>query len=145
MLIWNREKNHVKKEKSKRNYKYRFASFIVVQNVNAPNVSASQPNLAMNVSLNHKDTTQSNDNISPSGLGGNGPPLPPGLGGPPLPPRVKKPPPPPPPEKTHMRNKSEPEVIHRRSTSDPPPRPAPPDHRKTVAIGTRPTSPESSG
>ena len=127
-------------------------------------MSASQPNLAMNVSLNHKDTTQSNDNISSSELGGNGPPLapglggpplppglggpplPPGLGGPPLPPRVKKPPPPPPPEKTHMRNKSEPEVIHRRSTSDPPPRPAPPDHRKTVAIGTRPSkSPESSG
>jgi hypothetical protein len=45
-----------------------------------------------------------------------------------------------------VRNKSEPEVIHRRSTSDPPPRPAPPDHRKTVAIGTRPSkSPESSG
>ena len=162
-----------------------------IQNINAPNVSASQPNLAMNVSLNHKDTTQSNDNVSSSELGGNGPPLapglggpplppglggpplppglggpplppglcgpplppglcgpplPPGLGGPPLPPRVKKPPPPPPPEKTHMRNKSEPEVIHRRSTSDPPPRPAPPDHRKTVAIGTRPSkSPESSG
>jgi hypothetical protein len=43
MLIWNREKKNVKKKKSKRNYKYCFASFIVVQNINAPNVSASQP------------------------------------------------------------------------------------------------------
>lgn len=62
---------------------------------------------------------------------------PPGFG-PPLPPR-KKPPPPPPssaPRPGHVRNKSEGSAIavHHRTPSDPPPRPAPPDVRKTIHI-----------
>lgn len=62
---------------------------------------------------------------------------PPGFG-PPLPPR-KKPPPPPPssaPRPGHVRNKSEGSAItvHHRTSSDPPPRPAPPDVRKTIHI-----------
>lgn len=64
-------------------------------------------------------------------------PGPPGFG-PPLPPR-KKPPPPPPssaPRPGHVRNKSEGSAIavHHRTPSDPPPRPAPPDVRKTIHI-----------
>lgn len=64
-------------------------------------------------------------------------PGPPGFG-PPLPPR-KKPPPPPPssaPRPGHVRNKSEGSAItvHHRTSSDPPPRPAPPDVRKTIHI-----------
>ncbi|XP_055997602.1 arf-GAP with SH3 domain, ANK repeat and PH domain-containing protein 2-like isoform X3 [Ostrea edulis] len=60
----------------------------------------------------------------------------PGLG-PPLPPRKKPPPPPPATSPGHTRNKSEGSaigVVHRRSTSDPPPRPAPPDLRNTIHI-----------
>ncbi|KAK3088884.1 hypothetical protein FSP39_024982 [Pinctada imbricata] len=55
---------------------------------------------------------------------------------PPLPPRLKRPPPPPPKSAGHTRNKSEGNmsgVVHRRSTSDPPPRPAPPD-RSTICV-----------
>nr|XP_022322626.1 arf-GAP with SH3 domain, ANK repeat and PH domain-containing protein 2-like isoform X3 [Crassostrea virginica] len=60
---------------------------------------------------------------------------PPGLG-PPLPPRKKPPPPPPTAAPGHTRNKSEGSAItvHHRTPSDPPPRPAPPDVRKTIHI-----------
>ncbi|CAC5424560.1 ASAP [Mytilus coruscus] len=103
-----------------------------VHNANLANITASQPNLAMNPSTNHHDAPQSHDKISPSGKG------------PPLPPRMKKPPPPPPSDKKHARNKSEPfpaEVIHRRSISDPPSRPPPPEFRKTIALSSRPSPP----
>lgn len=99
---------------------------------NLQNITASQPNLAMNSSTNHHDSLQLHDKISPSG------------NGPPLPPRMKKPPPPPPSDKKHARNKSEPfpaEVIHRRSISDPPSRPPPPEFRKTIALSSRPSPP----
>ncbi|XP_046549057.1 LOW QUALITY PROTEIN: arf-GAP with SH3 domain, ANK repeat and PH domain-containing protein 2-like [Haliotis rubra] len=59
---------------------------------------------------------------------------------PPLPPRSKKPPPPPSPTSPapgHVRNRSEPDasyLVHKRTASDPPPRPAPPDFRNTINI-----------
>ncbi|XP_071142681.1 arf-GAP with SH3 domain, ANK repeat and PH domain-containing protein 2-like isoform X3 [Mytilus edulis] len=108
------------------------SNFTVPNAVNMQNITASQPNLAMNSSTNHHDSLQSHDKISPSG------------NGPPLPPRMKKPPPPPPSDKKHARNKSEPfpaEVIHRRSISDPPSRPPPPEFRKTIALSSRPSPP----
>ncbi|CAG2245658.1 ASAP [Mytilus edulis] len=107
-------------------------NFTVPNAANLQNITASQPNLAMNSSTNHHDSLQSHDKISPSG------------NGPPLPPRMKKPPPPPPSDKKHARNKSEPfpaEVIHRRSISDPPSRPPPPEFRKTIALSSRPSPP----
>ncbi|ESO83203.1 hypothetical protein LOTGIDRAFT_179801 [Lottia gigantea] len=55
--------------------------------------------------------------------------------------RNKKPPPPPPPTSSsvhgHSRNRSEPNasyLIHKRTCSDPPPRPVPPDFRNTINI-----------
>ncbi|XP_070209442.1 arf-GAP with SH3 domain, ANK repeat and PH domain-containing protein 1-like isoform X3 [Littorina saxatilis] len=67
-------------------------------------------------------------------------PKPPALGAkpafPPLPPRCKKPPPPPPPNTGHTRNRSEPAAAHlghKRTGSEPPPRPNLSEFRNTVS------------
>lgn len=75
------------------------------------------------------------------------PPLPAKPTLPPLPPRGKKPPPPPPPPpppttvlaggQGHVRNKSEPDashLMHKRTGSEPPPRPSLTEFRNTISI-----------
>lgn len=107
-----------------------YLDFIVPNAANMENITSAQPNLAMNASLNHHNALHSHDKISPSDNGS------------PLPPRLKKPRPPPPSDKKHRRNKSKPfhaKVIHRRSISDPLPRPPPPppEFRKTIDLSSR--------
>ncbi|KAK6167781.1 hypothetical protein SNE40_021731 [Patella caerulea] len=101
-----------------------------VPGLNAPN-STSNQNLANG--NNGSGITQSSDVTEVPGR--------PNKSLPPLPPRGKKPPPPPPPANSnvggHTRNRSEPNasfLIHKRTCSDPPPRPAPPDFRNTINI-----------